>query len=913
MSVQLLSQDYISKVKPEQVKQWVSEGKVIKKGNQYYVAGNNVSWFQESCYVKDSDNNVKTYMVNPKGTIVEMTGTEQKGETVGEPTTTYSVATENIIERMGLTDENVKAEFKTFLSQQNGITVDEEGNISFADPKSLNDALKVFAEQHKENFVDPKAQKYVQFTNDSDKGVIDKLGNEGVIETNATDGKYKVKDENRLNTVLTVQEGDITYNEGDKKSAAVNAGVTTTTTQKVNEVDIPTDVPLRESRKNRKAVEKDAQEAYSKLVADADTETRDAIDLYIAENKYHDKIEKKMKELSEYTTTMGGTKTKKVQRDGADIIQYYINNYADEDKKESINNLVNQVQESQNVNDQAEVLKALEANKVLGIKFSSAELASLSEDKKAEYINNAFKSLDSGTAHKGALLSVAKACGLEPNSLLRLMATYDVMKNRSSEQAISDDQYFIKHQAKDFVKHQQVAQDVPDTNVYFSKKDRKAADDNGKINNDIGNKGRALVKACPDMLCDDASNDNDFKEGENGYFTSEDGKKYKFSQDKWKTFMQICCDPQTATDAEMTVLFGDDQTKKSNFMKDLNMTLNEGRSVLDMNLPSPYGETGTMKFVNIIGNNNDNIGNGELNTLRDLVQTAGYSVDKNTTAAKRALHVAKNIGLGVGAGLLTGGMGSLLAGAVNIAGTTAGQVVGYSGTTDPTTISNKTTFTYTVDGEEYQRSVTSNITVPGQDYSGQVDVDGQDYSDKGNNHLRTAGNAGILGGIAGATRGLSTMGGVNANGRNTDDLFSLTRLVQEQETESKDLSLEIPQYTTSVTRSGQVEVETEIPKLKAVRYRGPAAYSGLYRYEDGTPVNPRDFAKAYQTKVGGKMTDYNFFVFPELEINGKKIVPKENYEAEYQKITPGQRGGTRGVTYSGNDKRTLHAKGTIST
>lgn len=119
--------------------------------------------------------------------------------------------------------------------------------------------------------------------------------------------------------------------------------------------------------------------------------------------------------------------------------------------------------------------------------------------------------------------------------------------------------------------------------------------------------------------------------------------------------MGICCDPSRATDAEMEVLFGDVKNAKENFLKDLNMTLQEGRSVLDMKLPSPYGETGTLKFENIIGNSNNSIGNKELNSLRDMVESAGYSVDKNTTAGKRLLHVLKNAGLGAVIGFGTGG------------------------------------------------------------------------------------------------------------------------------------------------------------------------------------------------------------------------------------------------------------------
>ena len=78
MSVQLLSSEYINKVNPQQVQQWVDEGKVKKQGNQYFVAGNNIGIFPESCYVKDGDS-VKLYQINAKGTVVEMTTSEPKG------------------------------------------------------------------------------------------------------------------------------------------------------------------------------------------------------------------------------------------------------------------------------------------------------------------------------------------------------------------------------------------------------------------------------------------------------------------------------------------------------------------------------------------------------------------------------------------------------------------------------------------------------------------------------------------------------------------------------------------------------------------------------------------------------------------------------------------------------------------
>lgn len=851
------------------------------------------------------------------GTAVEKTVTQTpKGEVIGQPVKSYSVSSSMIMERMGLADDNLKTEFMKFLSEQKNLSLDQDGNVNFdsANANALNDALKAFAEKHKANFVNPKAEKYIQFTEDSAPEVISTLGEEGTIsEAPVSDRRYAVKNEEALRAKLDRQVGETTYQQTDARSASVEAGLTTTTTTKENILDIPAD--LRENRKERKQLQENAEREYANLAANADPELRNAIDLYVAERKYNKQIDKKMADMLEYKTTIGGTKEKKIQRDDADVIQMYINNYTDAKDKEKLNSLVNEIQNSTNAEDQQQIMDALKDSNVIGIPDS-------------------FEKLTPELKRKGALLSMAKACGYDSNTLLRLMATSDVLKNRSPKEVAEDDKYFAKEQANDFVKNQQVQQDVPNTTVHFSKNARKDSVEDGKVHTDIGKKGRALVKACPTMLCDEITDPSQFKEDEdNGYFKANiNGKDryFKFSQDKWKTFMGICCDPSRATDAEMEVLFGDDKNAKENFLKDLNMTLQEGRSVLDMKLPSPYGETGTLKFENIIGNSNNSIGNKELNSLRDMVESAGYSVDKNTTAGKRLLHVLKNAGLGAVIGFGTGGLGSLLSGALEVAGTTASQMVSYSGktadrlisgTTADRVIHDKTTFKYEVNGEEYSKTVNKDINVKGQDwsqnvegqeYSGQVEAKGQEYSGSDNKYLDNAKNAGILGAIGGAATGLSTMGGVHERGRNIDDVFALTKEVSNTEQSGETLSLEIPQFTTVETRSCQMEVGDNVEALPAVKWQGPAAYHVLYKYEDGTPVSARDFAKAYKGKINGEMSNRNFYLFKDLEVNGKKLVPVDNYKDVYKTIPEGVRGTVAGVNVNPKGKKLVKAQGTIS-
>lgn len=833
------------------------------------------------------------------GTAVEKTGARPvKGEVIGEPVKSYSVPSSMLIERMGLTDDNLKAEFVKFLGEQKNLSLDKDGNVSFdnANKTALNDALKAFAEQHKENFVDPNAEKYVQFTEDSAPEIIDKLGKDGSIaESPVSERRYAVKNEETLRSTLDNKIGETTYEKADARPATVEAGLTTTTTTKENILDVPAN--LRESRKARNQLEDNAEKEYAKMAATADPAKRDAIDLYVAERKYHKQIDKKMADMLEYKTTIGGTKLKKIQRDDADIVQMYINKYAEPKDRDKLNTLVNDIQNSTNAEDQKIIMDALKDSNVIGIPDNYEQLTP--ELKK-----------------KGALISMAKASGYDPNTLLRLMATSEVMSDRTPEEVAKDDKYFAKEQAKDYVKNQQVQQDVPNTTVHFSKSARKDAPEDGKIHTDIGKKGRALVKACPTMLCDEITDPSQFKlDEDNGYFKANiDGKDryFKFSQDKWKTFMGICCDPSRATDAEMEVLFGNDKNAKENFLKDLNMTLQEGRSILEMKLPSPYGETGTLKFENIIGNSNNKIGNRELNSLRDMVESGGYSVDKNTTTGKRLLHVLKNAGLGAALGAATGGLGSLLSGALEVAGTTDPQYVSYSGKTADRVIHDTTTFKYEINGEEFSKTVNKNITVEGQEYSGQVKAEGQKYSDSDNKYLDNAKNAGILGAIGGAATGLASMGGVHERGRNVDDVFALTKEVSNTEQSEEKLALEIPQYTSVETRSCQMEVGQDVEALPAVRWQGPAAYHVLYRYEDGTPVSARDFARAYKGKINGEMSNHNFYLFRDLEVNGKKLVPVDDYKEVYKTIPEGVRGNVAGVNVHPKGKKLVKAQGTIS-
>lgn len=921
-SVQQLDPSYISKVNPQQVQKWVEDGIVKQQGNSYYVVSGTGISFPESCFVKGADGNVQIYQLNGKGLIVEKSSvqSEPKGKVVSTQTD-VQIPSSMLIERMGLTqDETLQAEFLKYMVEQQKLNVDQDGNINFQNmsqddiSKTLTSMMKGFAELHPEKFVNPNAEKYVEFTSDSDAEAIQQLAqgeNPAIAEQPEAEGsrRYAVRNEGVLKEELSTPVGEVSYESSQGRSASIEATSVTTTTTKEGVVDVPEG--LSDSKKARKQVEADAREGYAKLLdqANSDPELRNAIDLYIAESKYSKKIEKKEQELLQ--TTMGTRYNQDATANDADIVRLYFNKYLSEDDKNKLYGLVEQLAQSTDSNDQKALLDAAKEMKLYN--SNTDNFADLSQTER----------------YNAALVSIAKSSGFEPKDLLKLMATYEVLNERSADQVLKDDKYFIEAQAEDFVKNQQVQQDAPNTRVYFSKESRKNAPEDGQFHNDIGKKGRKLVESCAELFGTEVSK-TDFdaaKNGDNGgeFFETEitnplTGEKttkyFKFNEENWKKIMRIACDPESATEEDKMLL------------KNYNMTLQEGRNGLEMLLPI---NDGTVREIReIIGNDNGATDNRELNAWRDMVESAGYSIDRNTTAGKRLLHVLKNAGIGYGIGFLTGGLGSLLGGALQYVGQTAAQTIGYSGVTDSRTfsgttadriINDKTTFKYSVNGEEFSKTVNKDIFVEGQDwsvtadgqeYSGTVRADGQNYGGSMQNHLETANNAGILGGIGGLVHGAATVRGVNARGRNTDDVFDLTRLVStEGEPDTKNLSIEIPQFTTVETRRGEKEVGFDIAKLPAVRWQGPAAYHRMYKYEDGTPVSASDFAKAYKKQINGEMTNRYFYVFPELEVNGKKLIPVDNYEEEYRKIKEGVQGNVAGVTINPQGKRKVTVQGTI--
>ena len=743
-------------------------------------------------------------------------------------------------------DEKAAAELKTQLIAA-GISVDESGNIDTSNPETLQKLNTTLAQ-----FAQSKQETQLQFDKSTDQKFIDKMVSEGSIRKNE-DGTYTVLDKAKAEALLNHVDQEPTSESQPPVELAVDAQTTTETTRREHAVEVEDN--LKHNRAGRKKAESDFKAELEKWAADPENE--DTMNYSIAQNKYSGKIQKQMKKIQ-----------KETDNSPAEILQKYYSNYATEDEKLALAQAFSEVSTNED-----ELLKTY--RRVTG-------------DKKATFEG------DTGERKRqlAALMTVAEDPNFDTSMLTERMAAIDVMGNRSAKRVAKDKKAFIADEAKRQTKAAETMQNVENTEVHFSKEQRKAGkkEDPTKEHTDIGKIGRKLVTECPDEFCEaGTAADHDLEV---------DGKYYKFSEAKWKNFAAEICDSR-----------GLDDRAQDGFDEDGNLTLKEGRNAwLSKTLVTKDGQVKTLE--QIIGNKNGKVGNRELNELRDMIKSSGYSVDRNKTGAKRFGRVMAYMGLGALGGAAGAMGGSLIGGAVTVAGNTA-----YSGVTADRTIHDSTTFKFNNNGEEFTQKVNKNIHVDGQEYSGEVA-----YRDKGQHHIRTGAYGAALSGLGGAITGLATMGKVHAKGRNFDGIVRLTKDKTDETIESSKIKLTIPQSKTVTVRSGQITEQSEVPTRKAVRYRGPEAYTVLYQI-NGSEI-PAKYRRAVYQKLdqmwrdgtNGKKGDVprNIPVYGSFTINvgGQEITVtrKDNWDKVH--IQEGRPGGRGGVYNSGaSESRTYRGKG----
>lgn len=818
-----LQTGYVNELKknPANLQKLINQGSIIDNGDGTYsttdaglksVGVFNVEGAGGVKKTEASDNTAPA-----KGLGVEHSVTQAKDGVKEEKTVTFKL--DDFVKQSGVTEDKRAELVQEFEAA--GLAIDKEKGVVTYDRTKYETAIAKFAKNNRLSYLS---------TNEDGKAIADKLVKDGNVKVgengeyiiNGADGKKAVDEAFPTQTQAPVETRV-------NKSVKINTKVTTTTVEESEPVTVAPN--LKHNRAGRKETRKRYEAALRDWANKPENEF--TMNMSIAEYKYGKKIDKKIAELSkEYNN----------KKSDVELLKDYVNNYATEDDKTA-----------------------------LGKAFARAEKAS-DEDLLKAYRNgikdkNNFKeNLDDPADRKNAVIYYALQNGkFNKDVLIARMALVDVMPT-SDEQKAKDKAEFIKEEAKRQTKAAETRQNKENTVIHFSKAGRKSAEkaDKGSatIHTDIGKAGMELVRKAPDNFCvEGTESDHDnippkivgYKDGKPIY------KYYKFSQEKFIEFCDKACNSATAKE-------------DANFGKDNNLTLNEGRDVMKAQVL--LDRDGNPRSIEqLLGNKNGSVGNGELNKLRHIIESSSNSIDKNPTNAKRALNFFENMAAGAGIGAITGGLGTLAAGAVNIAGETASRMIGFSGVTDGQTIHDRTTFEYNIDGEKYSKVVDKYINVDGQKYSGEVEATGQKYADKGNNHLKTAANAALFGGIAGGVTGAVNMGKIHAKGKRFDGIVNLNNKIENHDTVDSSLSLEIPKFVTTEERS----VETKPQDIQNFTYKIKVSHPKGTNYnlaEDRLSIVKKMYG-IQDAATANKVLEYIM-----TKVNGYKKNPyKTNYAA----------------------------------
>ena len=884
MGVQLTN-DAVNRFNARQLQGMVDNHILVKVNDNYYVTDKGLSVFKDkSMFVDD----------NTKGIAIEHSKSQKPGTETKSQSTSYTVSSGAITSAMGISENpKLNADFNEFIKSEEGITIDENGNITYTDVNVMNGALAKFANAHQEEFLDPNAQAKLQFLEDTDEEFKTTLVDKGVITETDDNNIYKVNNrEALLKAMPTETKAPIYQNSEEKKSLSVQGDITQTNVVEEDILDTPQN--LSDDRKARNQLRSQAEIEYAKFALDPNNDA--AVKLYLADTKYAKEIAKAEKELMTFKLPDGRNR---VNQDPAQMVTLYLESghgkelvnvpVLDEHGKQEVSKDGKYAYTQVNLEDAVNEY----VNKLLNSTNEQDKNAIDAKIKELGTVDSKYVQGAEGARRSAATILAIESLGIRPQDLLRTLAVEKVMPNDLSSE---DVEFFAQKQSKDYVKRKQSGQDIEQAKVNLSM-------------DGIGKWGRRLVMASPEVFATKVDNQHPAKNRNNCFTVN--NVQYEFNPEAFQAVLLVACDPDNATDQHRELV--------GKLMQDTNMTLPEGRDFSKMMLPV-IGNDGKKAFLpihQIIGGKNNKVGNQELNRLGHLVEKTGGSVDPNPTNLYRGLYVLGNAALGGAVGSGLGALGGNMAKALGIASQTIpGQAWSTSDKSITWQASPYTTTDYiheNVMGVDVTTSITNNH--PGE--TGTITVSGEkgmtDARNINNTTRPQAISQGILGATTGAITGLLGMGDIHAKGRNNDDVFALRRTREVVgDPEQKDVSLEVPQFVKVEQRKGEIKTGADADKRKVVPYRNPEAYSVLYHYEDGSPVNNMEFQNAYQTKIGGVMSNYYFYIFTDLkDSQGRKLIPYEGDEfaSRYNSIKPGKPGGPTGVSYNGQTQVTVKGKG----
>lgn len=671
---------------------------------------------------------------------------------------------------------------------------------------------------------------------------------------------------------------------------------TTTTTTEADNVVAPKG--LAHSRKARRAL----REEYETRLKEWAQENPEIRDEALANMKYGKQVDKRMAKL---------TSGKKGLQTPTEIAKKYFDSYATQEEKATLATFKQTIADlkpeelADLYNDMATAYNAQKGGKEVALpQMTAADFTVVKGDEYSQAKVN--QNIEAITP-----LVFANGLGETSQSLLRKMAIHDVLADRTKgldaaqaqEVLASDEKYFIKHMAKREVQAKVNEQNVENTTAHWDKAGKKAAEgtetDSDAIHTDIGKNGRKLVQAYPDQFGARIEDNGHLKEGVDYDYkdtvTDPITKKtvtayFKFDSEAWDAYWDMAADTRENT---------------LQYAKDNHLTLNEARDRMLTKNGGFNANARRLSAEDALGNGNGRTGVKELKKYRKLAKTTGRTVDVDRTNIQRAGHVVGSAVKNAAMSFVTAGLGDLLSQYATILLQIGGETYNIKGTGTGTYTVNETQWVKTTDHyiDKWGTTDVTHETPVNFHKEGTVTVEtSTDFTTPeeqravkpDNRTLKVAGGAAAVGGALGLLHGLATMGKQGQDqGTYWDGVVNLDKAPTETTTTSQGKVQMVTERPYEV-RQGEYSTEKEVSKYKAVTYRGPEAYSGMYRTANGKPVDPRLFAQAYKKATGvNTMTKSFFYAIPELEINGVKFVLKDNADEEYKKIKVGVRGTVR--------------------
>lgn len=668
---------------------------------------------------------------------------------------------------------------------------------------------------------------------------------------------------------------------------------TTTTTTEADNVVAPKG--LAHSRKARRAL----REEYETRLKEWAQENPEIRDEALANMKYGKQVDRRMAKM---------TSGKKGLQTPTEICKKYFDDYSTPEEKVMYATVQQNIAKmkpnelAELYNNMADTYNAQKGDKEKPLpKLDAADFTVIAGDEYSQAkVNQNIAAITP--------MALADSLGVTPQSLLRKMAIHDVLADRTKgldaaqaqEVLASDEKYFIKHMAKREVQAKVNEQNVENTTAHWDKASKKAAEgaetNSDAIHNDIGKNGRKLVQAYPTQFGKRIEDNGHLKEGVDYDYkdtiTDPITKKpvtayFKFDSEAWDNYWDM------AADTRENVL---------QYAKDNHLTLKEARAQMLTRDGGFNTNARRLSAEDALGNGNGRTGVKELKRYRKLAKTTGRTVDVDHTNIQRAGYALGSAVKGAAMSFVTAGLGDLLSKYATIVLQIGGETYNVKGTGTGTYTVDETQWVKTTDHyiDKWGTTDVTHETPVNFHKEGTVTVEtSTDFTTPesqrtvrpDNRTLKMAGGAAAVGGAMGLLHGLATMGKQGQDqGTYWDGVVNLDKAPTETTTTSQGKVQMVTERPYEV-RQGEYSTEKEVSKYKAVTYRGPEAYSGMYRTADGKPVNPRLFAQAYKKATGvNTMTKSFFYAIPELEINGVKFVLKDNADEEYKKIKVGVRG-----------------------